>query len=638
MDLSLEKKKGTKLRRYQLLLMILLLICVLVGAVFFRYHRIYERVVKEAINLNQKVQFYSIIDEKQNFLKLSYLELLDYVLLCTAVVLFIVSLYMMFLFGKRAAKGKLLAKTQVDYHLFEGQETSASSETQKWLMDKEQFLCKAVHELRAPISGIIGLVDLAQEQLSNKNMLITSDYINKIQYSSRHLLELVNDLLDQTKLSHGKMQVEYDKFSIPTALVKVLSLLQTQITSRNQHLHVADLHLRNNYASGDEIKFQQILINLLSNAYKFTPVGGHIHIRVSEKELNDVRSMYTIEISDTGIGMTQEMLDHLFVPFTPCGKSVAKEKGTGLGLSIVNEIVKLFHGTIEVESTINVGTKFTVNIPYDISLEKEPILEIGYYYKVLFVGKKEEYEYLTNLFKCLYVKIDFVDLEKDNLQRYTFERHTYEYFILDLKRVDFSNQTCIFNFLNQFSVVPKIAIMNQENEDEEMFLLRNKINYHLNQPVLMHNLYNLMHEISKEKNKIVDIFGLLDFLGAKVLLVDDDPIHNEIMSEFLQLKNIRVTSAKTGEEALEIYMNSPDYHFDLILLDMRLPGMSGIKVSEMIRSSKRLDGKEVAIILMSANQISPELILSANVNDSLLKPIHANELYQKLQENILKNS
>lgn len=383
---------------------------------------------------------------------------------------------------------------------------------------KRNFLSRMSHEIRTPINAIIGMTDIANSNIDDKNKIV--DCLSKIEISSKFLLGIINDILDMSKIESGKMSITPERFTLNSFTSNIESIINPQAKLKDIKFNIIFSEIKYNNIIGDQLRVNQILINILSNALKFTPRGGEITLTIKEIQRNGKLRIRFI-IKDTGIGMSEEEVERIFRPFEQANMDTnIKYGGTGLGLSITKNLVELMNGSLNVSSIEGEGSQFTIELPFEVDINDtndEVILDAGVEYP-------------------------------DN---------------------------------------------------------------------------------DKEKEEII-----YDFSEKRFLIVEDNELNLEIASEILKFKGANIETAENGEIAFEKFENSSPGYYDAILMDIRMPVLSGYDATKKIRKSSHLDSKTIPIIAMTANAFNEDVskALECGMDDHIAKPIDKEVLYSTLDK------
>lgn len=382
---------------------------------------------------------------------------------------------------------------------------------------KSDFLSRMSHDIRTPMNAIMGMTTLAMMNMDDRERL--TDCLDKINISSRHLLALINDVLDMSKIESGKMTLIEEELSLKELVDGLLAIIGPQIQAKKQMLQVSTEGIIHEKVFGDPLRLQQVFVNIMGNAVKFTPEGGTISLEVTEQPSRlHGRNCYEFVFRDTGVGMNPDFIEQIFEPFTRAKQSESQNvEGTGLGMPITRNIVRMMNGDIQVESEPGVGSKFTVTL-------------------------------------CLKMQNDAESAESEN--------------------------------------------QNKEGSS---------------------GIGDLME---------------MDYSGRRVLLVEDNEINMEIAGELLGAAGVDLDKAYDGQQAVDILLDKPEYYYDLIFMDIRMPNKNGYEAAKEIRASGREDLRTVPIVAMSADAFSDDIqrAKAAGMNDHVAKPVELPKLLTALRK------
>ncbi|CAK0763307.1 two-component system, sensor histidine kinase and response regulator [Gammaproteobacteria bacterium] len=513
---------------------------------------------------------------------------------------------------------------------------------------KSDFLANMSHELRTPMNAIIGFSHLClQTDLSPKQ----SSYLHKVNVSAKTLLNIINDILDLSKIEAGKMELEQIQFRLEHVMGNLATVISTRTEEKGLELLFNISPQVHHHLVGDPLRLGQVLLNLAGNAVKFTDHGEVVVlIEVERETVEHVTLRFTIQ--DTGIGMTQEQTNKLFQAFTQADTTTTRKfGGTGLGLSISKKLVSLMNGEIWVESTPEVGSRFIFVVGFQKVIE--PLSAARYLpnpdlrgLRVLVVDDNENYRrilesYLTLFtFQVTNAPDGFEALQI--IQQASQNGRTYHLIILDWKMPGLSGIEVARKIREMVDLTkaPKILLLSSFNQNEITQNLEHDIvNGILAKPFQINELFNtimdifgrgsLQEDIDTETEDLGKIKAKLHTLrGTQVLLVEDNSINQELASELLSEFQIVVTLAENGEQALQCIQKQD---FDLVLMDIQMPGMNGLETTHHIRDNPRFRERP-PIIAMTANALleDREKSLSAGMQDHLDKPIDPRALYEVL--------
>jgi two-component system sensor histidine kinase/response regulator len=510
-------------------------------------------------------------------------------------------------------------------------EASASS--------KSEFLANMSHEIRTPMNAIVGFAALAQKTgLDPKQR----DYLSKIEKSSKALLGIINDILDFSKIEAGKLSLELVNFNLYDVLNDIVNILSQKAADKNLELVIRISPDITPDLTGDPLRLEQVMINLLNNAIKFT-AEGEVVIRISELQRLDDKTQLQFEIIDTGIGITPEQKQKLFTPFTQAdGSTTRKYGGTGLGLSISKQLIELMSGKVWVESTPGVGSTFAFSAWFarqqdalspDIYAAKE-LKDL----RILVIddrdaGQEALLEILT-AFHCVATAIqpDYTLISKLDKE---YPQPDFDLVIVDrqLRAIESMDAAKKIHGIPAFSEIP-ILLMTLTNEQHLHEEARAQGLHLLIKPVTPSVLLDAMQSVlgftgskpAQESPEASEV-KLARLKGHKVLLVEDTLFNQEIATEFLQQAGLQVSLAENGQEALEALKTQ---EFDAVLMDVQMPVMDGFEATRQIRLQDRF--QQLPIIAMTANAMKGDKnrCLQAGMNDYISKPVSQDLLYQAL--------
>ncbi len=517
---------------------------------------------------------------------------------------------------------------------------------------KSMFLANMSHEIRTPMNAIIGMAYLVlKTELTPRQQ----DYINKVHSAAKSLLGIINDILDFSKVEAGKLELEQESFQLEDVVANSLGILQELVQHKEIELllDISEPLLLNKFNAliGDALRLGQIITNVLSNAVKFTH-QGYVKLSVHIESHNEEQVTLSFSVKDTGIGMTADQIEGLYQEFTQAdGSTTRKFGGTGLGLSITKRLVELMGGKMQVESEIGEGTCFTFNANFIIDkfADDTPVKFTGIEeLRVLVVDDQPvARQVLCGLLNALHVGtalmpmgVDAVECgEKALLMVQNAEREGNPYKLLLLDWVMPGMDGAHFlKGLQQAELVflPTIAVVSAYDSD----VLREEIQrvsistFFLAKPVLPEMLRDLLLKlpwVAAENGTSCDVASLsANLAGMRVLLVEDNPINQELAVELLKLKGVTVEVASHGRQALEIMDAHVSDYYDMILMDLQMPVMDGYETTRRLRADKRY--AELPIVAMSAHVMEEERerCKIIGMQDHVSKPIEPDTLYAVL--------
>ncbi len=512
---------------------------------------------------------------------------------------------------------------------------------------KTAFLSSMSHEIRTPMNAIIGLGSIAlKEPNLSQN---TREYLEKIGDSAKYLLGLINDILDMSRIESGRMMMKNEEFSFKSMIEQINTMINSQCEDKGLHYNCELRGKIGDYYIGDETKLKQVLINILGNAVKFTPVTGKISFSVECISEYDNMSTLCFVIKDTGIGMEKEYLPKLFDAFSQEDMTTTnKYGGSGLGMSITKHIVEMMQGSISVQSEKGIGTEFTVIITLKnserIEERKEQRKEQwnAHELKVLIL---DDESLACEQAKLMLSKIGIVaDTCRSGKQAlYQMQLHyakqkPYHLILVDLRMPERDGIEVTRLIREKFGDESIIFILTANNWDDVVEdAIEAGVDGFIEKPI---DAFVVMDKFKKvfEKRKGSKKNTSKELTGKRILLAEDISINAEIMMELLQMKDIEAECAENGKIAVEMFEKSKMNYYDAILMDVRMPVMNGLEATSMIRKLDREDAKTIPIIAMTANAFEEDVqrSLQAGMNAHLSKPIEIERLYETLEELLKK--
>jgi diguanylate cyclase (GGDEF)-like protein len=505
---------------------------------------------------------------------------------------------------------------------------------------KGEFLMRMSHEIRTPMNAIIGETALAQVGLKAQNPEKIEDCLNKIEVSSRHLLELINDVLDMSAIENNKIRISHNQFDIKDIVATIAALYYSQCKMKKIRFDARVVDLPIEFLIGDSLRIQQIILNLLSNALKFTRPGGKIVFQLSEEKQENGEILLHIQVRDTGCGIHKEYMKRIFEPFEQENELTAGEHGgSGLGLSITKNMVELMRGKIQVESEVGVGTTFSITIPcmqapVQQSMNNEAIADMR---AIVVDDDADALEYASSILNHIGILHDTAESGEEALNLITKarnDRKMYSLCLVDWRMHGMSGLELTKRIRQACGEKPVVVIASAydlaEISDETQSA---GVDACITKPYFQSTLFNILMRLSQ--GKLVNQNAQpeeYNFSGKRVLIVDDTEINREIASELLRMVGFEVKTANDGQRAIEIFEKSEPGTYDVILMDVQMPVMNGYEATRVIRRSGHPEAQSICIIAMTANAFAEDIAksLEAGMNDHISKPIDTKLLYQVL--------
>ena len=504
---------------------------------------------------------------------------------------------------------------------------------------KSRFLSRMSHEIRTPMNAIIGMTTLAQRNLQKPAKV--EDYLKKIVLSSRVLLSIINNILDMSAIENEKLKIAHEKFDLNQTLSGLQDIYRAQCQEKGIHFSVRS-SVANPVLLGDAGRLHQILLNLISNAVKFTPQDGLVQVMVEERQRQGKTVHLRFLVRDTGIGMTEEFRSRLFQPFEQASAAIfQKFGGSGLGLSISKNLAELMSGSIAVASTEGKGTTFTLDLPFELadrqicSTEKKNLTAL----RVLVIDDdKDALEYTSSVFAALGLHYDTASSCAEALTKTTKARDTdklYDACFVDWKMPGTDGLLTAQKLRGQFPSMLIAIISAYTLNDLQDRLQEAGADAFLSKPLVQSSVFNLLLTLSSKKFAApAEQKNTYDFDGCHILLVEDNELNLEIATELLQMTHARITPAVNGRKAVELFEACRPGTYDAILMDIQMPEMNGYEATKAIRQSSHPDAAKIPIIAMTANAFTEDvsIAMSSGMNAHIAKPIDTHILYETLQK------
>ena len=511
---------------------------------------------------------------------------------------------------------------------------------------KTEFLSNMSHDIRTPMNAIIGLTTLAVSNIDNQKKV--RDYLSKILSSSNHLLSLINDILDMSRIESGKIHLEEIEVSLSEVLHDLKTIVSGQIHAKQLELYMDAMDVTNEYVYCDKTRLNQVLLNLLSNAIKFTPAGGTVSVRLKQFPGTVKGSeLYEIRVKDNGIGMSPEFVQKLFSPFERERTStVSKTQGTGLGMAITKNIVNMMGGTIEVQTEQGKGTEFIVRLPFRIQTEHhriEKIVELEGLKALVVDDDFNTCDSVTKMLVKIGMRSEWTLSGKEAVLRARQSMElgdAFHAYIIDWRLPDMNGIEVTRQIRSMGDDTPIIILTAYDWSDIEVEARAAGVTAFCAKPMFMSDIREtLMAAIGQKQAEAED--NILpaadsDFRGRRILLVEDNELNSEIAVALLSEYGFRVDTAEDGAEAVEKVKNSTPGDYDLVLMDVQMPVMNGYEATEQIRSLDDPSLAGIIILAMTANAFDEDRkkALACGMNGFLSKPIVIEELINTLQNNL----
>ena len=511
---------------------------------------------------------------------------------------------------------------------------------------KSTFLSNMSHDIRTPMNAIIGFTTLAVSNIDDKKRV--RDYLGKILSSSNHLLSLINDILDMSRIESGKIHLEETEVSLSDVLHDLKTIISGQIHAKQLELYMDAMDVTNEDVYCDKTRLNQVLLNLLSNAVKFTPAGGTVSVRIRQYPGTVKGSeLYEIPVKDNGIGMSQEFVQKIFSPFERERTStVSRIQGTGLGMAITKNIVNMMGGTIEVLTEQGKGTEFIVRLPFRIQSKHQRIEKIAELEGLKALVVDDDFNTCDSVTKML-VKVgmrsEWTLSGKEAVLRARQSMEmgdAFHAYIIDWRLPDMNGIEVTRQIRSLGDDTPIIILTAYDWSDIEVEARAAGVTAFCAKPMFMSDIRDtLMTAIGQKQAEaetaILPTAGS-DFRGKCILLVEDNELNSEIAAEILNEYGFLVDTAENGAEAVEKVKNSKPGNYDLVLMDVQMPVMDGYEATKQIRALDNPALAGITILAMTANAFDEDKkkALECGMDGFLSKPIVIEELISILQKNL----
>ena len=513
---------------------------------------------------------------------------------------------------------------------------------------KSTFLSNMSHDIRTPMNAIIGFTTLAVSNIDDKKRV--RDYLGKILSSSNHLLSLINDILDMSRIESGKIHLEETEVSLSDVLHDLKTIISGQIYAKQLDLYMDAMDVTNEDVYCDKTRLNQVLLNLLSNAVKFTPAGGTISVRLKQfpGTVKD-SGLYEIRVKDNGIGMSTEFVKKIFSPFERERTStVSRTQGTGLGMAITKNIVDMMGGTIEVQTEQGKGTEFIVRLPFRIQFKQhqtEKIAELEGLKALVVDDDFNTCDSVTKMLVRIGMRSEWTLSGKEAVLRARQSMElgdAFHAYIIDWRLPDMNGIEVTRQIRSLGDDTPIIILTAYEWSDIEVEARAAGVTAFCAKPMFMSDIRDtLMIAIGQMQAEAEDTRPLAsgsDFRGRCILLVEDNELNSEITVEILNGYGCQVDTAVNGAEAVKKIKNSKPGDYDLVLMDVQMPVMNGYEAARQIRALNDPALAGITILAMTANAFDEDKkkALECGMDGFLTKPIVIDELIGVLQKNLKK--
>lgn len=568
---------------------------------------------------------YSILNKPVDALE--KMRIFMVVLACASILIFLSLIFIRYFF---------ITRSQV-YELEKARQTALEANKAK-----SEFLANMSHDIRTPMNAIVGMTAIATAHIDDQKQV--QNCLRKITLSSKHLLGLINDVLDMSKIESGKLTLTTEQISLKEVVEGIVNIMQPQIKAKRQtfDIHVENILTENIWC--DSVRLNQVLLNLLSNATKYTPEGGSIQLSLSEEKSpkgeNYIR--IHIKVKDNGIGMSPDFLKRIYESYSRAdGVRVSKTQGTGLGMAITKYIVDAMEGSINIKSEIDKGTEVSLTFDFEkaVALEMDMVLPP---WRMLVVDDDELLcRTAIDTLKTIGINADWVLSGEKAIELVTQchqKRDDYQIILLDWKLPGMNGiQVAKEIRRNLGDEVPILLISAYDWSEFEEEAREAGINGFISKPLFKSTLYNALCQYMDTQTENDPLNTNIDLSGRRILLAEDNELNWEVASELLSDLGVELDWAEDGQICLDKFQKSSAGHYDAILMDIRMPHMTGYEATKAIRGTNHPDALSIPIIAMSADAFSDDIqhCLQCGMNAHIAKPIDVIELTRLLKRYLI---
>ena len=511
---------------------------------------------------------------------------------------------------------------------------------------KTTFLNNMSHDIRTPMNAIVGFTSLAISHVDNKEQV--QDYLGKISVSSQHLLSLINDVLDMSRIESGSVTIEESEAHLPDIIHDLKDIIQSGVTAKHLELYISTQDVVHEDIVTDKLRLNQVLLNILSNAIKFTPDGGAINFNVAEKpSTSPDTAVFEFRIKDNGIGMSEEFQKTIFQAFTrERSSTVSGIQGTGLGMAITKNIVDMMGGTITLNSEAGKGSEFVVVIPCRVSrkaMEHEPVPELQGMRVLVTDNDTDTCLSVCSMLREIGMKPDWTNYGKEAAIRAKdaldcedeFRAYIIDLIMPDLSGIDTARR--IRRLVGDSA--PIIILTAYDWADIEEDAREAGVTAFCSKPLFLSELENVLaRSFCPQEEKETEEESFPDFTGNRILLAEDNEMNQIIADAILKEAGFELEIAKDGIEAVDMMTEKPAGYYDVILMDIQMPRMDGYEAAKKIRALDDPAKAGIPIIAVTANAFEEDrqVALESGMNGHLAKPYDIKEIMRTLSDCLLK--
>lgn len=506
---------------------------------------------------------------------------------------------------------------------------------------KSTFLSNMSHDIRTPMNAIIGFTGLALKHIDQQEKV--QEYLEKIMSSGNHLLSLINDVLDISRIESGKIRIEEQPCSLPEIMHELRNILQGDMASKRLDFYIDTIDVVNEKIFCDKLRLNQVFLNLLGNAVKFTPAGGTITMHIVEKPCSmENYANYEFRIKDTGVGMSKDFLEHIFEPFEREETQDAnRTQGTGLGMAITKNIVDMMHGKIQVESEQGSGTEFIISLAFRLqSATQEPqeILDLKGCRALVVDDDFNTCDSVTGMLQQLGIRSEWTLSGKEAVLRVhqaVSRKDEYQLYIIDWLMPDMNGIEVARQIRAKAGNRPPIIVLSAYDwMDIEQEAEKAGVTGFCGKPMFFSELRECLCSAfnPRRKNAGISVKEPEGHYSGRILLAEDNELNQEIAMEILSEAGFQVETAENGQIAVEMVRKSQPGYYKVVLMDVQMPVMDGYQAARSIRKLENGKLAAIPILAMTANAFAEDqrAALECGMNGHIAKPVDVDKLFEML--------
>ena len=504
---------------------------------------------------------------------------------------------------------------------------------------KSEFLANMSHDIRTPMNAIVGMTAIATAHIDDQKQV--QNCLRKITLSSKHLLGLINDVLDMSKIESGKLTLTTEQISLKEVVEGIVNIMQPQVKAKRQtfDIHVENILTENIWC--DVVRLNQVLLNLLSNSTKYTPEGGAIQLSLSEEKSPKGENYIRIhvKVKDNGIGMSSDFLKRIYEPYSRAdGVRVSKTQGTGLGMAITKYIVDAMEGSLNITSELDKGTEVSLTFDFEKAVEQEMDMVLPSWNMLVVDDDELLCRTAIDTLKAIGINADWVLSGEKAIELVTQhhqKRDDYQIILLDWKLPGMNGIQVAKEIRRNLGDEVSILLISAYDWSEfEAEAREAGISGFISKPLFKSTLYHALRQyMDAETENDQTLNHNIDLSGRRILLAEDNELNWEVAKELLSDLGVELDWAEDGQICLDKFQRSPEGYYDAILMDIRMPHMTGYEATKAIRGLNHPNALSVPIIAMSADAFSDDIqhCLECGMNAHIAKPIDVIELTRILK-------